>query len=294
MHVPGMDHLCNQTWGTFLTAKQVASVANQLGKERVLSETYGATGHHPTFEDRKWIGDFLYALGVNLLNHHLVPYSLRGRRKADYGLTIHWSQPWWSFNRVIEDYFARLSYALSMGVRLVDVLVLHLISSVWATYSPVNESRAAAVNDMFMNLIREFTRIHVDFELGDELLLAKYGKVEGGRLTVGRVRYSIVVIPPSYNMLRSTFNLLKSFVENGGLVIAIKPLPTMIDGVEAPELNELLGRVKVLNGIGELGSVLSSLDLSTVVRAKTDTDGDVLIHVRSVGGFASSLHGQHQ
>jgi hypothetical protein len=283
MHVPGMDHLCNQTWGTFLTAKQVASVANQLGKERVLSETYGATGHHPTFEDRKWIGDFLYALGVNLLNHHLVPYSLRGRRKADYGLTIHWSQPWWSFNRVIEDYFARLSYALSMGVRLVDVLILHPISSVWATYSPVNESRAAAVNDMFMNLIKEFTKIHVDFELGDELLLAKYGRVEGRRLTVGRAKYSIVVIPPSYNMLRSTFNLLKNFIEGGGFVIAIKPLPTMIDGVEAPELNELLGRVKVLNGIGELGGVLSSLDLGTVVKTKTDTDGDVLIHVRSAG-----------
>jgi hypothetical protein len=32
MHVPGMDHLCNQTWGTFLTAKQVASVPVDLTK----------------------------------------------------------------------------------------------------------------------------------------------------------------------------------------------------------------------------------------------------------------------
>ncbi|RLG75478.1 MAG: hypothetical protein DRO12_05435 [Thermoprotei archaeon] len=78
MHIPRIDHLGYQVWNSLLTVKQVASIANQLGKERVMCETYGCLGNYPTFEDRKWIGDFLYALGVNMLVHHLVPYSMRG------------------------------------------------------------------------------------------------------------------------------------------------------------------------------------------------------------------------
>ncbi|MGC8570782.1 MAG: glycosyl hydrolase [Caldivirga sp.] len=284
MHVPGMDHLCLRTWEMFLTAKQVASVANQLGKERVLSETYGATGHHPTFEDRKWIGDFLYALGINLLNHHLVPYSLRGRRKADYGLTIHWSQPWWPYNKVIEDYFARLSYVLSQGVRLVDVLVLHPIGSVWATYSPVNESEAVTVNEKFMEVLRGLARMHVDFELGDETIMAKYGNVSGGELTIGRARYRVVVIPPSYTIAASTINVLKRFIDNGGLVVAIKPIPTMIDGVESPTINDFLSKVKIVDDVGKLSEILNSVERSIIVNSPSDKDGEVLTHVRSVGG----------
>jgi len=128
-HIPGIDHLGMHIWGSLLTAKQVSSVANQLGKERVLCETYGCTGNYPSFADRKWIGDWLYAMGINFLNHHLIPYSMRGRRKRDYGLNFHWSQPWWKYNRTLEDYFARLSYVLSRGKRVVNVLVIHPIGS---------------------------------------------------------------------------------------------------------------------------------------------------------------------
>ncbi|ABW01748.1 glycosyl hydrolase [Caldivirga maquilingensis] len=283
MHIPGMDHLGLRIWDMLLTAKQVASVADQLGKGRVLSETYGATGHHPTFEDRKWIGDFLYALGINLLNHHLIPYSLRGRRKHDYGLTIHWSQPWWRYNRIIEDYFARLSYVLSQGVRLVDVLILHPIGSVWATYTPVNESEAAAINESFMRILREFTRMHVDFELGDELIMAKHAAVEGSLLKVGRVGYRVVVIPPSITLASSTIKLLSDFINNGGLVIAIKPLPAMIDGVETPSINEFLSRVKVIDDVGKLNEALASVERSIIVNSPSDSDGDVLTHVREIG-----------
>ena len=281
MHVPGMDHLCLRTWEMLLTAKQVASVANQLGKERVLSETYGATGVHPSFEDRKWIGDFLYALGVNLLNHHLVPYSMRGRRKADYGLIIHWGQPWWPYNRLIEDYFARLSYVLSQGVRLVETLVIHPMGSVWATYSPVNEDEARFIDGSFMELLRELVRLHVDFELGDEALLAKYGRVEGGRLIVGRSSYRVVVIPPSYTLSRSTLNLIREFAKAGGLIVAVKPTPTMVDGVESPEVKEALANARVVDSIKQLGDALRDVDWFVKV---VGGDGDVLHHVRQVDG----------
>lgn len=53
--VPGIDMLCEQT-DEYITVKQCSSVANQLGKRHVLSETYGCTGWNFTFEGQKWMG----------------------------------------------------------------------------------------------------------------------------------------------------------------------------------------------------------------------------------------------
>lgn len=281
-HVPGIDHLGFQIWPRLLTAKQVSSVANQLGRSRVLCETYGCTGNHPTFLDRKWIGDFLYALGVNLLNHHLVPYSLRGRRKRDFGLNLHWGQPWWERNRLIEDHFSRLSYILSMGERLVEVLVIHPIGSIWSTYSPLNDQEARAIDESFRRLLRILTRLHVDFELGDEILMAKHGRVEGGLLKVGRIGYRIVIVPPCKTLSKSTVELLREFTESGGRVIAIGPIPRMIDGTSSDEPKEVLGKATRLTSIDEdlLRKIFEELSLR--IRVEGDREGDVLYHARKV------------
>lgn len=244
-HVPGIDHLGRHIEYN-LTVKQVASVANQLGRQRVLCEAYGTSGQNLSFEDRKWIGDWLYVLGVNLLNHHLELYTMRGKRKRDYPPNLFWQQPWWKYNRLIEDYFARLSYVLSQGQRIVDVLLLHPIGSAWALYTPYNTAKVKELDRKFLWLIKELLDLKIDYELGDEILIEKYGKVEGEKIVIGRCKYSIVIIPPSLTLASSTFNLLKRFVEEGGKVIAIKPLPTLIDGKESKELKDFLSKVTVI------------------------------------------------
>jgi len=281
MHVPGIDHLGYQIWGSLLTAKQVSSVANQLGRERVLSETYGCVGFYGTFEDRKWIGDFLYALGINLLNHHLIPYSLRGRRKNDYGLLFHWGQPWWRFNRYIEDYFARLSYVLSRGSRVVDVLIIHPMSSVWSIYTPVNDARSREINDLYIRLLRELLSTHIDFELGDELIIEKYGDVENNLFRVGRGLYKIVIVPYSYNLSSKTIELLRKFVSAGGRLVFLKQLPKYIDGVEGSLPQEIINGSRIAKDFDELKSILGGEDLFAHVESD-DTSGEVIYHIRKV------------
>src|SRR5690606_36993894 len=122
--IPGIDTLCEKT-DEHLTIKQVSSVANQLGKKRVITETYGVTGWDLTFESRRWIGDWQFALGVNVLTHHLSWYSLRGCRKRDYPPSFNYHTNWWSHNRGMEDYYARLSAVLSEGKLTRNVLVIH-------------------------------------------------------------------------------------------------------------------------------------------------------------------------
>jgi len=244
-HVPGIDHL-GRNIDRHLTVKQVASAANQLGKQRVLCEAYGASGQNLSFEDRKWIGDWLYVLGVNLLNHHLELYTMRGKRKRDYPPNLFWQQPWWKYNRLIEDYFARLSYILSQGERIANILLLHPIGSAWALYTPLNTSKVKELDKKFLWLTKELLNLKLDYELGDEMLIEKYGKVEGKTFIIGRSKYSVVIIPPSVTLSKRTIELLEEFIENGGEVIAFEPLPYLTDGRQDERLEKILSKVHVI------------------------------------------------
>ena len=122
-HIPGIDNLGRTSTtgrGTVLTVKQLDSVVCQLGKPRTLCENYGCSGQDFAHTGRKWIGDWAYVLGVNLNNPHLSLYTMRGARKRDYPPNIFYQQPWWPENHLIADYFARLSYVLTQGQRVVD------------------------------------------------------------------------------------------------------------------------------------------------------------------------------
>ncbi|MEM0027406.1 MAG: glycosyl hydrolase [Ignisphaera sp.] len=283
MHIPGIDHLGYQIWNSLLTVKQVASVANQLSRDRVMCETYGCLGNYPTFEDRKWIGDFLYALGVNMLVHHLVPYSMRGRRKADYGLNFHWGQPWWKYNRVLEDYFSRLSYVLSQGVRVAEVLVISPITSVWCLYTPLNVSKAKKIDEEFSKLLMTLLRNHIDFELGDEMILARYGRVDGRELVVGRVRYKAVIMPRAINITYPVLELLKRYLDSGGMVILVGGFPKYVDGSESPKVEELLRKALVVQSEEEAVKILKAIDMEVTVEGE-NLDENILIHTRDVDG----------
>jgi len=281
-HVPGIDHLGMQIWHGLLTAKQVSSVSNQLGKTRVLCEAYGTTGNYPTFEDRKWIGDWLLVMGINLLNHHLVPYSMRGRRKRDYGLNFHWGQPWWKYNKLIEDHFSRISYVLSQGKRVVKVLVIHPIGSAWALYSPLNDVGVRALDLQFRNLLNSLLKLHVDFDLGDEIIMQKYAKVENSKLKVGNMCYDLVIVPPSITLSSFTLDLLKKLHENGGKVVFVRPIPTLIDGKENEELKGFIEKCTVIpdNSITSVSKAVEGLEKDVVIEG--DENGNLLYHLRKL------------
>ncbi|MEM2938777.1 MAG: glycosyl hydrolase [Candidatus Bathyarchaeia archaeon] len=279
-HIPGIDHLGMHVWGSLLTAKQVSSVVNQLGKERVLCETYGCTGNYPSFADRKWIGDWLYVMGVNFLNHHLVPYSMCGRRKRDYGLNFHWSQPWWKYNGILEEYFARLSYMLSRGKRIVNVLVIHPIGTAWALYSPLNMSKVAEIDEYLSSLLRSLLSAHIDFDLGDEMLMEKYGKIDGEKLRIGNILYNAIIIPPSVTLSSKTVKILKEFASLGGKLIAIDPTPYLVDGEPNEEIKDLLSKAKLLKIIGKESLAAALEDIPKSITIEGDEDGDVLYHLR--------------
>ncbi|MDZ7724012.1 MAG: hypothetical protein U5R06_14680 [candidate division KSB1 bacterium] len=99
-------------FGNVRAVKEQASIANQLGRERALSETCGAAGWELTFEDMKRLGDWKHTLGVNFMNQRLAYINLAGERKHDFPQGISYQTPWWDHYKVLNDYFGRLSVAL--------------------------------------------------------------------------------------------------------------------------------------------------------------------------------------
>ena len=94
-------------------------------------------------------------------------------------------------------------------------------------------------------------KAHHDYDLGDEALLQKYGRVDGATLAVGDARYRTVVIPPSITWTRETVALLQQFVDAGGALIAVEPLPTLLHGESDQALDALLAHAKIVSASDE-------------------------------------------
>jgi len=265
MQMPGVDHLARQLQTAYLTIKQCSSVAHQLEKERVLSELFGCSGQNMTFTDRKWIGNWNTVLGINLFCPHLWLYSMAGARKRDYPPTISYQQPYWKYNKVIEDYFARINFITNQGRFHADILVIHPIESAWCLYNPANTRPVDRLNGEFVRLLKVLSGRHYDFDLGDESLISRYAKVRTGSsvgkptstpplFKVGRMGYRLVIIPPVISLRKTTIELLNSFLDKGGRVIGCKPIPERIDGRKDEKglIKQLYSRLILLSGPANL------------------------------------------
>jgi hypothetical protein len=253
-HFPGIDHLCRQVDTVYLTAKQCSSVSHQLNKKRVLSELFGCSGQNMTFMDRKWIGNFNALLGVNLFCPHLWLYSMAGERKRDYPPTLSYQQPWFKYNKIIEDYFARINFIETQGRFNANVAVINPVESGWCVFNHQDRKPCDDLNNKYVSMLRELSGNHYDYDLVDESLLAKYGSLHNSSIQVGEMRYHVVVIPQLLTLRKSTIELLDKFVDYGGTVIVCSPVPERVEG--EPDKMGLLGEfllgVKIAEGTTEL------------------------------------------
>ncbi|MDI6782570.1 MAG: glycosyl hydrolase [bacterium] len=285
MHQPGMDHL-GRNIDNIMTAKQVSSVAHQLGKPRVLSEAFGCSGQNMSFLDRKWIADWHFIHGINFINEHLCLYSMQGERKRDYPPNLYYQQPWWEYNRFIQDYFARLSYVLSQGKRVTQILVLHPIGSAWSVYSPLNMKPVDKYHKPFADVSQYLLETHWDYDYGDEKLLAKYGKINGNSFCVGKQKYKVVIIPPSLTWQKITLALLEKFQQAGGKIIKMAPYPTLVDGKKDKSLNERLTHaLAISSNLKKLDTLLEKLlprDIR-IVNSSGKNLPDIWEHHRQIG-----------
>ncbi len=263
MHIPGMDWLRRKI-GSPVTPKQVGSVANQLGKKFVLSETFALCGWDVSFEELKWIAEWQYVNGVTMMCQHLEGYTLRGLRKRDYPPSLFFQQSWWEEYRHFNDYFARLSMLLTEGSSATDVLLLHPLKSGWIAYDGTPGKRIEQLDQDFVYATETLSALHVTHHYGDETLLQKYGRVEGNRFILGECSYKAVLLPSMISLDPSTVELLNQFIRCGGKVISLGLFPTFCAGVESTVLEELRGKVQQAGSPEALHALLLELRIPSL------------------------------
>ncbi len=229
-HVPGIDHLGRYT-NNDLSPKQIGSVAAQLNKKKVLTETFALCGWDVSPTELKRIAQWQFVGGVNLICSHLYPYSERGERKYDY--PAHYSDhlPWNSYYKDFNNYFANIGAALAEGKEKANVLILHPMHSLYLYFKRINSDESVKhLEAPFRALLDKYGNNFVQYHLGDEIIISHHGKVEGSKFIIGQCAYDYVVLPEMETLDSCTAELLKEFIKNGGKVVSEGNKPTRIDG----------------------------------------------------------------
>lgn len=280
MHIPGMDWL-GRNIASPLIPKQVGSVAKQLGKKFVLSETFACCGWDVSFEELKWIAEWQYLNGINFMCQHLEGYSIRGLRKRDYPVCMFYQSPWWNDYKAFNDYFARLGKIIAESDESADVLLIHPMHTGYIAYNGSNSVELQKYDSKLFEALRILSGNHIGYHLGDEVVMREHAFVKGNILKVGLCSYSTVVLPAMRTLDRSTFELLVNFADNGGKILALGEKPTLIEGVVSEELKTLMDKVEVLpvNDSELLTYALTKHGLKTIT--VSDRNGEIgSIHCR--------------
>lgn len=283
--MPGIDMLFNQfnedkpvQFGNIRAVRELGSVANQLGKTRTLSETYGGGGWELTFKDMKRLADWEFVLGVNFLNQHLSFMTLTGARKYDYPPSFSYHEPWWPYYRFMNHYFTRLSYLLSKGQQYNNILVIEPTTSAWMYYARDGENkRFFEITKSFNDFVTMMQRSHLEYDLGSENVIKDHGRVDGNSFIVGKRAYKVVVIPPGMENINSaTFRLLKAYTAAGGKVICFEQL-RLVDGAD----NKALSTISQQDNVNRdtLQQLLHNEGFS-ISGAKGDSIGGNIYHQR--------------
>jgi hypothetical protein len=254
LDVIGVDHLYPIVGTRDLPAEHVAmkvgsSAAHQLGSERLLCESFGGIFMDATMQRMKWVADWEYVLGVNLLNPHGFHYTLEGPRKRDWPPSMFYQYPWWGQYGAFSEYISRLSHLLSEGRHVARVAVIWPINAMFAAYRPQERTPLGDRIEYDLNALTDLLlRVHHDFDYLDEEVLAEAAD-EDGELLVGEERHALVVVPPMAHIRLSTLERLERFVEAGGAVLGAVLLPA--EAFDGDRLVDVRARVARLFGVDE-------------------------------------------
>jgi hypothetical protein len=228
-------------FGNTRAIRELRSAANQAGRNRTLSETYGGGGYEMDFKNFKRLADWQCVFGVNFVNQHLSYFSMEGVRKFDYPPTFSYHEPWWEDYRTMGDYLARISMATAAGEQINHTLVLQPNTSAWMYFSRTNNNpQINRIGHDFKFFVNQLELKHFEYDLGSEKVLRELASVSGGKLKVGKRSYQLVVLPAEMeNMDRNTVDLLSKYLSQGGKILSFRSNIELIDGKATNEISEL-------------------------------------------------------
>jgi hypothetical protein len=230
MDVVAVDHLypvigTRSSPDQHVAIKVASSAAHHFGSERLICESFGGIHMDATMQRMKWIADWEYVLGVNVLNPHGFHYTLEGPRKRDWPPSMFYQYPWWRYYDRFSAYMSRLSETLTGGRHVAKVAVLWPINAMFASYLPQETTADTDEMEGGLNAVTDrLLRLHHDFDYLDEDVLAD-SDVSEGRVRVADESYELVIVPPMPFIRLSTVDALERFAAGGGKILGVLRRP---------------------------------------------------------------------
>jgi len=280
--VPTGEHY---EWKEFNTSRWASSGAHLAGKRMVLAEAWTWMGNPNRFGDSleqlKLCSDLHFLSGINALYGVVYPYSPASAGSPGwvtyFGPQMNHISPFWPHFSHFADYVNRASYILQQGKPVADVAVyvaaedsmaeaeIRELLLNWAvrdrlsSNGPPPEFGLANALHYESNVVKTIITNGYSFDGVDTFALAEM-HVEEGRLRSGDGEYSVVVLPHLTGMDVESLRKIRSFVDQGGTVIATERLPEVAYGMQDREKNqdELAQLVRELFGVVPEGPALQS------------------------------------
>ena len=217
--VPGVDLIWRQLFpgreGQSNFPVAASSAAHQNGTRFAFSESFCVYGNGLTPAQMKWLTDYQYIRGINLLVLGCYPLSTRDHHMT--GERPHFGpvNPLWDHLTGYHAYVARLGYTLSVGRPLISTALYYPARDMWAwglaAKDAVESYEAAA---------RELLARQCPFDLIDDDMLSQ-GVVKRHELAVGAMRYDTIVLGSVKWMHPQARHRLEEFAGAGGQVLCV-------------------------------------------------------------------------
>ena len=285
MSLPGIDHLGSRIASPVLM-KQVSSVSRQFGNANALSETFGCGGWGVSFRQLAWIWGGQSVLGITKPCYHLSAFSLEGRRKRDYPPVFSYQEPWWDQFKWFSSWIENLNLLMTCGERELHTLVIPPVTEIMSEFHDKDRKHIHFISSQFRVLVENLLDLQLDFDIGDEQLLAQNARVENGVISFGKCRYDTVFVSYQNIISKGVAELLEEFSKSGGRVIFINQMPENYEtGAKAdfdlPNAEVVSNRRNTLEKI-----ILYFGDMrSTVIHYEEDlkTASGLYTHIRKIG-----------
>jgi hypothetical protein len=258
----------SQWHGPFSYTRWATSASHIYGRNITSSETWTWL-HSPPFRatplDMKAEADTFFLQGINQLVGHGWPYSPPAAGDPGWSFyaaaVFNAHNPWWIVMPDVMNYMARVSYMLRQGKPVTDVAVLLPEEDAQARFRPGHVSVTDEMPQLLgADLVPAILDAGYNFDFIDSAAIDRQG-----------IQYPVLVMPSVERLPLTTYRHVEEFVRHGGLVIAVKNLPSRAPGfLEGPRDSLVVAQIsKELSApeIKNVKIVASAAEVGSAIRA---------------------------
>ena len=193
--------------------KLASSAASQTGGKYVLAEMFGVYGNGISFDEMKFLVDYMLVCGVNTFIFCAYPYSTKGSLME--GERPHFGRvnPLWKYTSPLHYRTARLSAAFVNAKPVVTTAVYFDIRSNWIGGRPAEYAVMHQIE-----LSNRLLNAQCDFDYVDDQVLAE-GRLKNGKLCFGRAGYERLILPPKAHLSKEAAANLEKLKSAGFCVL---------------------------------------------------------------------------